>query len=263
MGCEIKVDNDEPSSTPETTRLNEQFAAQKGAIIAPVFVDDSSKKYIYLTFDDGPQKGTLETLSICRDNGVKASYFMVGLHTISRKDGGDIVTKIKHLYPQFLLANHSFNHANGHYIDYYKHPNRALLDFLRTQDTLKPPFKIIRLPGNNAWVLKDTIHTSHLVRPVSMLLDSTGYNVIGWDTEWAFSHKTALPVQSAEQMARQIIHLLEKNETFTKNHLVLLTHDRIFHRQQDLDSLNKMIGILKQQSNFVFETIDHYPGLRQ
>jgi len=255
MGCEIKVENDEPSSSPNN--INYQHPIQ------PQFIDDSSKKYIYLSFDDGPQPGTLETYAICRDNGVKATYFMIGLHTMSRKDGRDVVAKIKNGYPQFLLANHSFSHANGHYIDFYNHPDRSLLDFLRTQDTLKATYKIIRLPGNNAWLLKDTIHASGLVRQVCKLLDSTGYNVIGWDTEWAFNHKTALPFQSAEQMASQIIGLLEKNETFTKNHLVLLTHDRIFHRQQDLDSLNKMIGILKQQPNFIFETIDHYPGLKQ
>ncbi len=255
IGCEIKVENDETSSSPNTIDFQQP--------ISPPFIDDSSKKYVYLTFDDGPQHGTLETYAICRDNGVKATYFMIGLHEISRRNGREIVAKIKNAYPQFLLANHSFTHANGHYIDFYKHPDRTLLDFLRTQDTLKPPFKIIRLPGNNAWVLKKTIHSSHLVRPVCNLLDSTGYNVIGWDTEWTFNHKTTFPVQSAEQMASQIIGLLAKNETFTKNHLVLLTHDRIFHRQQDLDSLNKMIGILKQQPNFVFETIDHYPGLKK
>ena len=255
MGCEINVSNDEPSSSPNNINYQQPIPTS--------IIDDSAKKYIYLSFDDGPQPGTLETYDICRDNGIKATYFMIGLHTMSRKDGRDIVAKIKNGYPQFLLANHSFSHANGHYIDFYQHPDRSLFDFLRTQDTLKAAYKIIRLPGNNAWVLKDTMHTSHLVRPVCKLLDSTGFNVIGWDTEWVFNYKTALPVQSAEQMASQIIGLLIKNETFTKNHLVLLTHDRIFHRKQDLDSLNKMIGILKQQPNFIFETIDHYPGLKQ
>ena len=263
MGCEIKAVNDELDSSPNTNKPYGQEFSNSKAHTQHGFINDSSKKYIYLSFDDGPQHGTLETFAICRDNGIKATYFMIGLHTISRKDGREIVLKIKNSYPQFLLANHSFSHASGHYTDFYKHSGRSLLDFLRTQDTLKPPFKIIRLPGNNAWVLKDTMHASGLVRSVCKLLDSTGYNIIGWDTEWTFNHKTALPAQSAELMASQIIHLLEKNETFTKNHLVLLTHDRIFHRQQDLDSLNKMIGILKKQPNFVFETIDHYPGLKR
>lgn len=82
------------------------------------------------------------------------------------------------------------------------------------------------------------------------------------DSEWAFGHKTERPVQSAELMVKQIETLLEKNETFTKNHLVVLTHDRIFHRPEDLDSLRKMIVLLKQHPNYVFETIDHYPGLK-
>lgn len=263
ISCEMKPVNDELGSTSDTTVYSEQVPATFKKFTPAVFINDSTKKYIYLSFDDGPQPGTLETFAICKDNGVKATYFMVGLHTIRRKDGKEIVAKIKNGYPQFLLANHSFTHANDHYIDFYRHPERSLLDFLRAQDTLKVPYKIIRLPGNSAWVLKDTMHASTLVRPVCKLLNSNAYNVIGWDAEWAFNHKTALPVQSAEQMANHIIHLLEKNETFTKNHLVLLTHERIFHRPQDLDSLSKMIGILKRQPNFVFETIDHYPGLKQ
>ncbi len=263
IGCQMKTVNEELSSTPNTIKSGEQAAATFEKLTPAVFIDDSTKKYIYLSFDDGPQPGTLETFAICKDNGVKATYFMVGLHTIRRKDGKEIVAKIKDGYPQFLLANHSFTHANDHYIDFYRHPERSLLDFLSAQDTLKVPYKIIRLPGNSAWVLKDTMHASGLVRPVCKLLSLSGYNVIGWDTEWAFNHKTALPIQSAEQMANHIIRLLEKNETFTKNHLVLLTHERIFHRPQDLDSLRKMIGILKQQPNFVFETMNHYPGLKQ
>ncbi len=261
--CEMKLINDELAAPPSEINNNQASTTPPiGKFDRTTFVYDTSKKYIYLTFDDGPQHGTLETFAVCRDNGIKATYFMVGLHSQMRKDGNDIVAKIKNGYPQFLLANHSYTHALGKYQAFYQHTESTLLEFNRAQDTLRVPYKIIRLPGNNAWVLKDSVKRTHLVTAVCNGLDSMGYNVIGWDSEWAFGHKTERPIQSAELMAKQIENLLDKNETFTKNHLVLLTHDRIFHRPEDLDSLRKMIVLLKQHLNYVFETVDHYPGIK-
>jgi peptidoglycan/xylan/chitin deacetylase (PgdA/CDA1 family) len=39
---------------------------------------DSTKKYIYLSFDDGPQHGTVTCYDLCKKEAVKASFFMVG-----------------------------------------------------------------------------------------------------------------------------------------------------------------------------------------
>lgn len=226
----------------------------------PPFLYDSTKQYIYLTFDDGPQFGTKGCIQVCKDLEVKATFFMIGAHVIGRDDGKSIINDLKENYPQFLLANHSFYHAKNEYIYFYQHPAMAFADFIATQDTLVPPYKIARLPGNNSWVLKDTMRASKLVRPVCKKLDSAGYSVFGWDAEWMFSHTDVRPLQSAEYMARHISYLLEDNEVFTKNHLVLLAHDRMFQRPEHLDSLKKMISLLKENPKYVFETINHYPG---
>jgi hypothetical protein len=77
---------------------------------------DSTKKYIYLSFDDGPQHGTVTCYDLCRSEDVKASFFMVGLHTAMKSDGKKIVSMIRNSYPQSLLANHSYSHANGKYL---------------------------------------------------------------------------------------------------------------------------------------------------
>ncbi len=243
-----------------TSKISDTGTQINKEIIQPPFVHDSNKQYIYLTFDDGPQHGTTGCMQVCRELAVKATFFMIGAHVIGRQDGRSIINQIKESYPQFLLANHSFSHASGKYNYYYSHPNMSFADFLKTQDTLAAPFKIGRLPGNNAWVLSDTMRASKLVKPVCLKLDSAGYHIFGWDSEWMFDHLDARPVQSAEKMAKQITYLLEDNALFTKNHLVLLTHDRMFQRAADLDSLKKMISILKENPKYVFETIDHYPG---
>ena len=94
-------------------------------------------------------------------------------------------------------------------------------------------------------------------------MDSAGYNVIGWDVEWNFNHKNARPIQSPQKLANQVDSAFAKNKTHTINHLVILSHDRMFQRPEDADSLAKFIRLLKQNPNFVLETIDHYPGLKK
>ncbi len=224
---------------------------------------DSTKKYIYLTFDDGPQNGTVPVYNLCKQLGVKATFFMVGLHTQKKSDGKEIVETIRESYPQILLANHSYSHAYDKYKYFYLHPHQSQADFYNNQQLLHVPFKIIRLPGNSAWVRNNEIKASKLVKPVTALLDSAGYNVIGWDIEWNFNHKTANPIQSAAKMAALLDSALARNNTHTKNHIVLLSHDRMFRHQNFTDSLEKFITLLKQNNNYIFETIDHYPQLKK
>ena len=226
------------------------------------FVYDTIKNYIYLTFDDGPQNGTEACFQLCKQLGVKATFFMVGEHANSTKTK-EIVSEIRESYPQFLLCNHSTTHANGHYQYFYHHPEMAREDFLLAQKTLHVPYKIIRLPGNSAWVLKDTLRASHLVDSTCILLDSAGYNVIGWDVEWSFNHKTANPVQKPQRMVDIVDSaLVKRGRLFTKNHVVILSHDRMFRSPNYTDSLAKFITLLQQNPKNVFETIDHYPRLK-
>ncbi|MCX6337134.1 MAG: polysaccharide deacetylase family protein [Bacteroidetes bacterium] len=223
---------------------------------------DTTKSTIYLTFDDGPQKGTIGCYNTCKTLGIKASFFMVGLHQNIKSDGKQLVSMIRNGYPEFLLTNHSYTHAKDKYKDFYHHPQAALIDFLSAQDSLKVAKKIVRLPGNRAWVRANDITSSHLVSGVAHLLDSSGYNVIGWDLEWNFSHKTGRPIQTAEKLAAQVDSAFAHQNMHIRKHLVILTHDRIFQRPADSLSLAKFIGLLKTNPNYVFETVDHLPGLK-
>lgn len=227
---------------------------------------DTAKRYIYLTWDDGPQPpGSSNCFDIFKRAGVKATFFCIAVHNVGAARQA-WVDSIRNSYPQYLLANHSKTHAfSDHYINFYHHPQAALQDFLEAQQKLAVQQKIVRLPGNSAWVRTGEVKASNLVKPVCQLLDSAGYNVIGWDEEWGFktvNHET-VPRQGAETMARMIDKDFREHHLHTRNALVLLAHDRMFARANYADSLVKCINILKQDPRYVFETIDHYPGIKR
>jgi peptidoglycan/xylan/chitin deacetylase (PgdA/CDA1 family) len=219
-------------------------------------VYDSNKTYVYLTFDDGPQPGTIETFNICKKQGIKASYFMVGRHA-NDNWGQQIVAMIRDAYPQFLLANHSYTHASERYQYFYQHPLISVPDFFKAQESLHVPYKIVRLPGNNAWVINSKIKSSKLVQAVCKKLDSAGYNIIGWDVEWNFSKGNSYPIQTPSKLASEVNY-----SSRNKKHIVILTHDRMFRTPAFSDSLNKFINILKQNPKYTFETVDNYPNLK-
>jgi len=223
---------------------------------------DTTKKYIYLTFDDGPQNGTRICYDICKNLNTKATFFMVGEHANSPKTM-EMVDTIRQGYPLTLLANHSTSHAKDHYKYFYHHPQEAAEDFYAAQKKLKVPYKIIRLPGNSAWVRAGEVKASGLVKPVCNILDSAGYNVIGWSLEWQFTHdKHCFPKQSVSKMLAMVEEWFQKDYTHNKNHLVILSHDRMFQHQPYSDSLYNFIKALKQNPNYILETVDHYPGLK-
>ena len=60
-------------------------------------------------------------------------------------------------------------------------------------------------------------------------------------------------------MLKKVNDKFESGYLFEQNCLVILSHDRLFAKPQYADSLSKFISILKKDSRYVFETIDHYP----
>src|SRR3954452_15406710 len=97
------------NATTVTPTANDQNAKKDIALVANNDVYDSTKQYIYLTFDDGPQPGTMACFRTIEQLGVKASFFMVGLHRWDAYRKA-VVDSIDDSYPMILLANHSFTH---------------------------------------------------------------------------------------------------------------------------------------------------------
>ncbi|WP_052356561.1 polysaccharide deacetylase family protein [Niabella soli] len=221
------------------------------------------KRYIFLTFDDGPQPpGTINCKNIFHEEGVKATFFMVGFNLGIDAYRRRIADSLNNSYPEFITANHSTTHGfRDNYKRFYSNPDSAVADMLKAQTDLKIKLKIARLPGMNTWASGSEMQGPKSSLTVAKALDSLGYTLIGWDVEWQFI-RGSIPKQGAQEMADQINKRFEQEYTYQPNAIVLLAHDRMFAKAPYTDSLRKFISILKQDPRNVFETIDHYPSVQ-
>jgi peptidoglycan-N-acetylglucosamine deacetylase len=225
---------------------------------------DSSKRYIFLTWDDAPQPpGTTNSRNIFKQENVKATFFAVGFNQVGPFKKR-LIDSIRNDYPLFLLANHSYSHGfNDKYAKFYSTPDSAYNDFMRNERDLQVAVKIIRLPGNNTWASNGVIHGQKADNPLIKKLDATGYKIVGWDIEWGQQAKTKAPRESVDEMINKINQKLDDGSTNEQNQIVILTHDRLFGTPQYADSLKKFLTVLKKDPRNVFETIDHYRGVQQ
>lgn len=261
--CKGGKDKDKETAKDSTSKVDSASIAIPSGLGSPITLDPS-KHYIFLAFDDGPQPpGTINSKNIFHEEGVKASFFLVGAHMFDplRKR---IVDSLNNSYPEFVTGNHSTTHGfRDQYKLFYNHPDSAVKDFEKAQNDLNLKLKIARLPGMNTWASAGDIKGPKSSLKVAKALDSLGYTIIGWDIEWQFV-KGSTPKQGAEELAANVTKMLEGNgmPTYQQNAIVLLAHDRMFAKPQYADSLRKFISILKQDKNNVFETLDHYPTVQ-
>jgi peptidoglycan/xylan/chitin deacetylase (PgdA/CDA1 family) len=223
---------------------------------------DSTTKYLYLSFDDGPLFGTSACISVCEDENIKATFFQIGLHQSRSNWGKKLYHRILSRPDLFLLSNHTFTHTYGKYVQFYKQPDSALADFIFAAKVLQTTNNILRLPGNNGWRTDSIRFSSKMVRPLLNKLDSAGFNVVGWDLEWNYTKK-GRPIQSATYMAKMVDSLFDMKANKTKNHLVVLMHDHMFRNEADSAQLLEFIHLLKSGNRYQFARLDAYPGLKK
>lgn len=220
----------------------------------------SKKKKLYLTFDDGPNRGTKNVFHIVRDEGVPVSFFIVGEHVFASPTQRRMWDSLK-MVQQIDLCNHSYSHAHSHYENYYAEPDSVVADFDRTQDSLHFTNAIARTPGRNIWRI-DTLQCTDLKKSAAAAdsLQKAGFKLMGWDLEWGFDHNTMCVVTNAEGIIAQIDSLFKHNRTKNKDHLVLLAHDQAYVKSEDSFQLRQFLQLLKQRDVYELALVSDYPG---
>lgn len=234
--------------------------SQKKNPTAKVVTDH--RRVIYLTFDDGPNKGTENLLKIVHKHKIPITAFIVGKHVFgSRKQSEDF--KILENDSLVELANHSFTHASNNYATFYQNPEMVVEDFNQAKDSVKFKNNYARTPGRNIWRLNNVYATDiKKSKEAADLLQKNNYKVIGWDLEWKPDQKMHLK-GTHEQMLKKIDSIYFNDLEKTSRHLVLLTHDQYLTDENSVKELDLFIQKLKESNRFQFKKISDYPKINE
>lgn len=220
----------------------------------------SSKKYLYITFDDGPNKGTSNVIKSLQKEKVPATLFLVGSHiqgSKAQKEDFQIIAEDS----LFQIANHSYFHANNKFKEFYQDSIKVLEDFTLMNDSLNRKLMIARTPGRNIWRI-DSLEVTDLKSSKNSAdyLAKNNFVLVGWDLEWkADSHYKIK--ETGEEILKQIDSAFEKKQTLTENHLVLLTHDQYFRDEESVKELDNLLQKLKSREDIQLMKIKDYPGI--
>lgn len=252
---------------PETTVTAKTVSYSKtdstAVIVIKADAPKKKKKTIYLTFDDGPNKGTKNMMHIVKEEEIPVTLFIVGEHVYGSREQTAIFDSLVNC-TLFEIANHSFTHAfKNKYVKFYQVPDSAVKDFKRCADSLNLTANIIRTPGRNIWrteLIKSTDLKSSSATADSLF--ANGFTEIGWDLEWHYDNKFQLK-STCDDMIQQVDSMFMHAKTKTPDHLVFLAHDQVYDDPCDSTELRQFIIKLKAKNEYNFETVSRYPDLKK
>ena len=239
-------------------RKNVEVKKETVQVAAPV---KKKKKKIYLTFDDGPNKGTQNVLDIVKDEEIPVTFFIIGEHvyaSINQNMTWDSLQATEGIE----ICNHSYTHANhNHFEKFYQSPDSVVSDFQRSQDSLQLKNNIVRTPGRNAWRI-DSLQFTDLKKSKAAVdsLQNAGFIVMGWDLEWHYDPKELSVMNNSDDLLKQIDSVFTNNKTKSPEHLVLLAHDQVYKKSKDSTELRQLIQKLKLKEEYELSLVTSYPG---
>jgi peptidoglycan-N-acetylglucosamine deacetylase len=234
----------------------------KKPVVAVPEKPKKKKKKIYLTFDDGPNKGTKNVLDIVQQEEVPVTFFIVGEHVFASMGQTQVWDSLK-MAKNIELCNHSYTHAlHNKYEKFYEQPDTVVKDMQKTKDKLLPDNDIVRTPGRNSWRI-DSLHFTDIKKSKTAIdsLQSAGFVVFGWDLEWHYDHKTLALKNTADELLNQIDSLFSRDKTKTKDNMVILAHDQVYHKSNDSLQLRELIQKLKKKDDYELALASSYPGI--
>lgn len=221
------------------------------------------KRTLYLTFDDGPNKGTRKVMHIAEQDSVAITMFLIGEHVYGSKEQTatyDSLLQCKYVE----LQNHSYSHAfNNKYEKFYADTDSAIKDFIRCADSLHFTSNIIRTPGRNIWRTENINSTDIKKSKVTAdSLQQKGFTEVGWDLEWQYDKDLNLK-STSDEILQQVDSVFSKGRTKTPGCLVLLAHDQVYADTNDSGSLDDLVKKLKATDEYDFDVISNYPNLKK
>ncbi len=223
--------------------------------------DTSTKRTIYLTFDDGPNAGTPVVMDILKQEGLPATFFLIGMHVNELPHAKQYLAQLRAM-PNVELCNHSYTHGyKNHFEQFYADVTGSEADFKNCADSVGFNNNIVRTPGNNIWrtpMFRQTTYARY--KPAADNLADSGFIAMGWDAEWRY--RSLKLCQTPDQMVAEIDSLFSKKENRRENHCVLLMHDLTFKDTSDSTHLLTMLTKLKADGRYRFDVASNHPFVK-
>ncbi|AIQ56098.1 polysaccharide deacetylase [Paenibacillus borealis] len=203
-----------PGDSAYTEAADPQASALQKVSDAAVTTNQEAKpgkktRVVYLTFDDGPSAVTPQVLKILQEQGVKATFFVLGEQAASRPEMINAIWEQGH-----AIGNHTYNH---NYHDLYSGFTEFWRQIKQTEETVRGITgvrpQLVRAPGGTF---------GHFDNTYFYLLKQAGYEVMDWTVDSGDSSRRGVP--AAEIVQNSVAELDSPS-------VVLLLHDGSGHEQ--------------------------------
>lgn len=163
--------------------------------------EKKNQKKVYITFDDGPSAVTAKVLNILQQEGIRATFFVLGNEAKSRPELINSIWEQGH-----AIGNHTYNH---NYHDLYSGFTEFWSQIKQTEEIVRGITgvrpQLIRAPGGTY---------GHFDNTYFQLLKQAGYSVMDWTVDSGDSKRKGVPAaeilknSTADMKASQVVLLL-------------------------------------------------------
>lgn len=229
----------------------------------------TNNKIVLLTFDDGPIKATKNIIETVREENIPVTMFFIGCQIETFPN----IYKEAINYPNILIANHTYSHANNRYRKFYSDPLLVVEDIKKANSIVgvdnisntSSAFLPVRLAGRNVFRLPTITKNDNMIDTIQREKEIVGYDniykegyyIYGWDLEWAYE-KNGKPILTPQEIYNSMEKIYEKKLSSKEDKVVLLMHDFMFSNNFDgKENLKTLIQLLKN-GGWSFENIENY-----
>ena len=192
----------------------------------------SDIKRAFLTFDDGPSENTNQILEILKDNGVKATFFVLG----SNVEKNPLL--VKKMYDEgYFIANHGYSHV---YETIYQSPETVLDEYNKCNELVQqaigePEYNshLFRFPGG----LVGGKYAEIKIQAKDLLMQNDIVHV-DWNALNGDAEKTYPSIEYEMQQLKETVG--------NKQSVVILMHDAEA-KKVTVEALPEIINYLKEQ----------------
>lgn len=212
---------------------------------------DLPAKTLCLTFDDGPGNDTIEIAKFLFEQGIRATFFVVGKYAFHLPN---VLLQLKQM--NHLIGNHTYDHPD---LPYYFSANGDILDqVLRTDVVIKPYLNTDRIyfrapygkwSAEVAKELNQNILTANHIGPIYW--DVAGVDCYYWQNNWAVTDAVARYLKDIERCDHGIIVM----------HDDIADMDVVKPRNKTLELIKALVPQLKSKG-YRFVGLDEIPSIK-